>query len=159
MPSFTSLKARRAFSAAITISQTEIKPAPPPIAVPLTRATTGHGKPLMVSKRSASRRASLKFCSWLYVADSFIMLTSAPALNDGPSPVNTTACSFSSGTKSVNAACKSWISCPLKALCTSGRHIVIVATLSWWLRSTVMCGYTIVCTFCFFFYIIYAAWW
>src|SRR6266702_6812915 len=146
MPSLTSLKARRALSAAMTISQTEIKPAPPPIAVPLTRATTGQGKLLIVSKRSASRKASVKFCSWVKVVDSFIILRSAPALKDGPAPVNTTAWSFSSGARSVKAICRSWISCPLKALCTSGRCIVMVAILSWKLRSTVMCVYAIVRT-------------
>ena len=130
MPSFTSLKARRALSAAMTMSQTAIKPTPPPIAVPLTRATTGQGKLLMVSKRSARRSESVKFCSCVNVADAFIILRSAPALNDGPSPVRTTAWSFSSEDKSLKAACRSWMSRVLKALCTSARRIVTVATLS-----------------------------
>src|SRR6266704_2601355 len=158
MPSLTSLKARRALSAAITMSQTEIKPAPPPIAVPLTRATTGQGKLLMVSKRSASRKASVKFCSWVKVADSFIILRSAPALKDGPAPVNTTAWSFSSGARWVKAICRSWISCPLKALCTSGRCIVMVAILSWKLRSTAMCVYAIICTSSVFLHPEYSKW-
>ncbi len=141
MPSFTSLKASRALSTAMTISQTASKPRPPPIAVPLTRATTGQGKVLIVSKRSARRSASSRFCSCVNVAEAFIIFRSAPALNEGPSPVNMTACSRVSVLSSVKAACRSWISCALNALCTSGRRMVIVAILSWWLRSIVMCVY------------------
>ena len=59
IPSFTSLKARRALSTAITISLTASRPRPPPIAAPLTRATTGAGKALMRSKVEASRSAGV----------------------------------------------------------------------------------------------------
>src|SRR5579875_3527103 len=115
IPSLTSLKAKRALSAAIAISHTAINPTPPPIAVPLTRATTGQGQLLIVSSRSARRSASSRFCSSVKVIASFIALMSAPALKEGPSPVSTMACSRSSAPSSVNAVIRSCRTTALKA--------------------------------------------
>ena len=64
-PSRTSDTANRASSAAIAMSQQQIKPTPPAKATPLTRATTGLGVSLMVRSISAIAAASAIFCDSL----------------------------------------------------------------------------------------------
>src|SRR5579883_2263903 len=141
MPSFTSLKARRADSAAITISHTASRPSPPPIAVPFTRATTGAGKRSIESKTSANCPASHLLRSSVAWIAACIIGKSAPALNDLPAPVRITPASCSSRASSAKAAFKSESNCELSALCTSGRFIVSVAMRPLWLCSTSTVSY------------------
>src|SRR6185436_7448453 len=59
----------------------------------------------------------------------FIQFRSAPAQNAEPAPVSTTACTASSLSRSSNARVKSAINASSKALRTSGRLSVTMATM------------------------------
>jgi len=81
-----------------------------------------------VRSMPASRIASAKFSASLASPAAFIQLRSAPAEKLFPRPASTTARTVASASSSRHAAVRSAISCALKALCTSGRFIQIVAT-------------------------------
>src|SRR5205085_9126999 len=91
IPSFTSLNAKTAAGSATATSQQATSPQPPPSACPCTRATTGAGQPSIASSIARSCSASATFSSYDRSAEERIHSTSAPAENDGPSPVSSTA--------------------------------------------------------------------
>mmetsp|Transcript_43892 Transcript_43892/g.85863 ORF Transcript_43892/g.85863 Transcript_43892/m.85863 type:complete len:253 (+) Transcript_43892:156-914(+) len=86
----TSVKPMTAESTQRAMSQADTRPAPPPKAAPFTRATVGTLQNLIAATISKSLRASSLFSSSEYCAILAIQLISAPAENEGPSPVRTT---------------------------------------------------------------------
>ena len=128
IPNLTSEVANTALSPAMQMSQALASPMPPPSAAPCTRAIVGFFISARVRSMPASFIASAKFSASLASPAAFIQLRSAPAEKLFPRPASTTARTASSASSSMQAVVRSAISCALKALCTSGRFIQIVAT-------------------------------
>ena len=123
IPSLTSLKANCASGSATTMSQQATSPHPPPSACPCTSATTGAAQPSIASSIVRSRSASATFSSKPRSTDERIHSTSAPAENDGPSPVSSTA--RTSEPIPANAPVSSSISAASNAFRRSGRAIAM----------------------------------
>ncbi len=130
MPSLTSVKPKTASCVARTMSLTAQRPIPPPSAAPCTRVITGTGHSSIAPNIAAMRPASASFSSTLSSCAARIQVTSAPALNDAPSPARTTPRSSSGGSSASSSkrARSSAISSALNALRTSGRDRVTCAT-------------------------------
>ena len=127
MPNLTSEVANSARSAATQMSQAEARPIPPPSAAPCTLAIVGLLISASVRSMPARRIASAKFSSSPASPAAFIQFRSAPAEKLLPRPPSTTTRTSGSPSSWRHAAVRSPISCALKALCTSGRFIQIVA--------------------------------
>src|SRR5688572_504271 len=126
MPRRTSEKAKVASRDATAMSATATRPAPPPIACPWTRASSGIGRASRAPNISASARESVTFSSSVRSAVERIQATSAPAQNASPSARRTTQRAERS--TAVAASVSSAMSCASKAFFTAGRASVIQAT-------------------------------
>ena len=128
IPRRTSENENRVPSSATATSAAATSPAPPPIAAPRTFATTGFGSSSTDRYISARRLASSRFSSYEKPAVSRMYPMSAPAQNDGPSPVRTTTRTFSSSASSPKQRVISAISAAFNAFRASGRANSTVAT-------------------------------
>ena len=130
IPSRVSVNPKRVPDSAITTSDTAHRPIPPPRAAPWTRAMTGTGQVSIVSNMSAIAMASCSLPSASSAIAARIQARSAPAQNDWPSPVRTTArsCVGPSRASAANIVRNSPMSMASNALWTSGRASVRRAT-------------------------------
>ena len=126
MPRRVSVKANVAAVDATAMSVTATSPAPPPIAAPWTRATTGIGRSWIARNIPARARESATFSSRLKSAIPRIQSMSAPAQNVSPSLWRTTA--RAAGSIPRIAEVRSAMSSASKAFFRSGRSSVIRTT-------------------------------
>src|SRR4051794_9760056 len=129
-PSRTSDRLKLAASDAIAMLQQATNPTPPPNAAPWTRATVGLGRKLSTRINSAKALASARFSAWPYPAILCIQPRSAPAEKLFPSARSTIALTLSSLPSRRRTPVRSAMTVSLKALWTSARFRVTVATPS-----------------------------
>src|SRR6185437_110984 len=127
-PQRTSVIENSVLSAAITTSQAEMMPVPPPKQPPCTSATVGIGRQFSRCTASKVARDTVSFSSGDFGRTELIHFRSAPAWKCLPLPFSTTTRSDGFLPSSSIAASTPWIRPASQALLTSGRLSVTVAT-------------------------------
>src|SRR5262249_43382487 len=121
MPRRTSVRPKRASSAATAMSPAQVRPTPPPNTFPCARTTTGLGKSATEENMPARVSASRRFCSKLARPEAFICSMSTPAQNEAPRPPRTTTGTPGSWARSWKVAVTARTSSASSALCCWGR--------------------------------------
>ena len=116
-----------ALSAAIVRSQTTCSTWPPPMAQPATMATIGFGQRRICTCRSVTWKRPVAFSSVWYPLSPRTRWSPPEQNALSPWPVRMMTPTDSSSRATVRAAEISIRVCGRKALCTSGRQIVILA--------------------------------